>query len=291
LYTSIYLYILVIRGEYDNYHPSILHDFRGVSMQNIKRFYYLGLLALFIALILALGPLSTGTSYASSTPWTGKTTGWANVRTGPSTSYSIVTTYAPSTSVTVYATVSGQVVWGGISNWYRISSLSSSARYIYGGLIVAASGGSGSSGGSPPSAQGKVIVISLSKQWMNVYYNGTRVYNAPITSGRPELPTPTGTYHVFLKLHPTTFYSPWPPGSPYYYPPTFINYALEWRAGGFFLHDSWWRTVYGPGTNVWHYDPVYGWESGTHGCVTMPLSAAVWLYNWAPIGTTVQINP
>lgn len=58
-----------------------------------------------------------------------------------------------------------------------------------------------------------------------------------------------------------------------------------------FLHDSWWHTVYGPGTNGWHYDPKYGWQWGTHGCVAMPFSAAQWLYNWAPIGTTVVIEP
>jgi lipoprotein-anchoring transpeptidase ErfK/SrfK len=130
-----------------------------------------------------------------------------------------------------------------------------------------------------------------SKQWMYVYDNGHEVYNSPVTSGQPALQSPTGTYHVFLKLHPTTFYSPWPYGSPYWYPPTHINYALEWRVGGFFLHDSWWRTVYGPGTNVWHNDPTYGWQTGTHGCITMPLKSAAWLYNWAPIGTLVQVNP
>jgi len=56
------------------------------------------------------------------------------------------------------------------------------------------------------------------------------------------------------------------------------------------LHDSWWRTVYGPGTNVWHVDPAYGNQTGTHGCVTMPLHAAAWLYNWTPIGTMVKIQ-
>jgi lipoprotein-anchoring transpeptidase ErfK/SrfK len=125
---------------------------------------------------------------------------------------------------------------------------------------------------------------------MYVFQNGVEVYNAAVMTGRPALPTPTGTYHVFAKLSPTTFYSPWPPGSPYWYPPTHINYALKWRAGGYFLHDSWWHTVYGPGTNRWHYDPVYGWQWGSHGCVAMPLKVAAWLYNWAPIGTTVQIH-
>lgn len=264
----------------------------------IKRFYLLGLFALLLALVIAFNPLSAGTSHAatnSSPTWAGKTTYWSNVRTGPGTGYGIVTVYAPNTVVTVYATVSGQVVWGGISNWYRITNFSSSAEYVYGGLVVSSNPGSG---GQPtptpqpaPSPQGKEIVVSLSHQWMWAYQNGKLVYNSAVMTGRPALATPTGTYHVFLKLHPTYFYSPWPYGSPYWYPPTFINYALEWRAGGFFLHNSWWHTVYGPGTNGWHFDPKYGWQWGTHGCVAMPLSAAAWLYNWAPIGTTVQINP
>ncbi len=140
------------------------------------------------------------------------------------------------------------------------------------------------------SSTGKKIVVSISKQWMFVYQNGVEVYNSPITTARPTLGEPTGTFHVFAKLHPTIFTSPWPPGSPNWYPPTHIQYALEW-ANGFFLHDAWWRTIYGPGTNVWYHDPDYGWQTGTHGCIAMPLSAVIWLYHWAPIGTTVQIKP
>ncbi len=260
---------------------------------NIKRFYYLGLLALLLALVIAFSPLATGRSYASAAAtWQGRTTYWANVRTGPSTGYGIVTVYGPNTLVTVYATVSGQIVWGGISNWYRISSLSGGPLYIYGGLVTPTTSTSGGGGGSPsPSPVGKEILVSISRSWMWAFQNGVRVYSAPVITGRAALPTPTGTYHVFLKLHPATFYSPWPYGSPYWYPPTFINYALEWRAGGYFLHDSWWHSVYGPGTSGWHYDPQFGWQWGTHGCIAMPLAAAAWLYSWAPIGTLVQVNP
>lgn len=138
---------------------------------------------------------------------------------------------------------------------------------------------------------GKVIVVSLSKQWLNAYQNGQLVFRTPVLTGQPALPTPLGTYHVFRKLSPTTFYSPFPRKSRYWYPPTHINYALEWKAGGYFLHDSWWHTVYGAGTNREHYDPTYGWQEGSHGCVSMPLDAAAWLYKWAPIGTTVKIVP
>ncbi|MDQ6645388.1 MAG: L,D-transpeptidase [Chloroflexota bacterium] len=270
--------------------------------ENNRRYYAIGLLVLLIALVLTFSPLSAHLSYASSKTsasshhgmnaslvWTGITTNWASVRTGPGTNYASVNTFAPDTTVTVYATVSGAIVWDGISNWYRISSFSSSPLYIYGGLVVATSNGS-NSGGVSASAQGKEIVISLSKQWMYVFHDGNQVYNAPVTSGRPELATPPGVYYVLAKFHPTTFFSPWSYGSPYWYAPTHINYALEWDARGFFLHDSWWRTVYGPGTNVWHHDPIYGDQTGTHGCITMPLSAAQWLYNWAPVGTMVKIQ-
>lgn len=234
---------------------------------------------------MAFTPTFARTSFAS-TAQTAYTTGWANVRTGPSTSYPVVATDAPNTQVTIYATVSGQVVWSGIANWYRISSLDSSPRYIYGGLIQSSTstgGGNPAPAPAPPTAQGKVIVVNLSQQWMYVYQDGKEVFNAAVMTGRPSLATPTGTYHIFARLSPTTFYSPWPQGSPNWYPPTHINYALEWKEGGFFLHDSWWHTVYGPGTN--------GWQWGSHGCVSMPVSAAAWLYNWASIGTTVQINP
>ena len=258
--------------------------------ENSKKLFFLVLLVPLLAIVIAMNPFSGGDSFASST-WTGTTTYWANVRTGPSTSYGVAAVYAPGTNVTVYATVSGQVVWGGISNWYRISRLSSSPRYIYGGLVAATSSTNGSGGAPTASAAGKEIIVSDSRQWLWAYQNGVEVFNTPVMTGRPSLPSPPGTYHVFLKLHPTIFTSPWPQGSPYWYPPTFINYALEWRAGGYFLHDSWWHTVYGPGTNLWHYDPQYGWQWGSHGCIAMPLSAARWLYYWAPIGTLVQVNP
>jgi lipoprotein-anchoring transpeptidase ErfK/SrfK len=137
---------------------------------------------------------------------------------------------------------------------------------------------------------GRMIVVNLTQQRLYAFQNGREVFTTLILSGAPDLPTPPGTYHVFAKLSPTTFYSPWPKGSPHYYPPTHINFALEFLAGGYFLHDSWWHSVYGPGTNGWHKDPVYGWQEGSHGCVSMPYNAASWLYQWAPIGTTVQIT-
>lgn len=148
----------------------------------------------------------------------------------------------------------------------------------------------GAAGGSAWGAAGKVIVVSLSHQWLYAYQNGQLVFDTAVLTGRPSLPTPTGIYRIFAKRSPITFRSPWPRSSPNYYAPTHINYAMEWRAGGYYLHDSWWHTVYGPGTNIKHYDPTYGWQTGSHGCISMPLDAASWLYHWAPIGTIVRVQ-
>src|SRR5260370_2959493 len=133
--------------------------------ENVKRLYYLGLFALLVALAIAFGPFNSGRAVASST-WQGATTYSANVRPGPGTSYSIVTVDAPNTSVTVYATVSGQVVWGGISNWYRVSSFTSGPRYIYGGLIAATSSSSGGVGAPSPTPPVKEILLTLSPHWI-----------------------------------------------------------------------------------------------------------------------------
>ena len=138
-------------------------------------------------------------------------------------------------------------------------------------------------------ATDKAIVVSTGVQRLYAYENGEIVYSTLIMTGRDSLPTPLGTFHIFAKLSPTMFTSPWPKGSSNWYPPTYINYALEFKSGGFFLHDATWHSVFGRGSNRWHRDPRFGWQDGSHGCVAMPLSAAAWLYRWAPIGTVVNI--
>src|SRR5438874_1752273 len=49
-----------------------------------------------------------------------------------------------------------------------------------------------------------------------------------------------------------------------------------------------WRSRYGPGTNGPPYDPT-GEDTGTHGCVNVPYSNMVWLWNWTPTGTPVIV--
>ncbi|MBF6592771.1 MAG: L,D-transpeptidase [Ktedonobacterales bacterium] len=137
---------------------------------------------------------------------------------------------------------------------------------------------------------GRVILVSLSQQWLWAYLDGRLLFASPVTTGRPSLATPIGTYTIQAKLTNVTFFSPWAPGSPYYYAPLRINYALLFRAGGFYIHDAPWRETFGPGSEQPHTDADGTRETGSHGCVNMPERATAWLYSWATVGTALFIR-
>ena len=140
-----------------------------------------------------------------------------------------------------------------------------------------------------PNIGGQVILVSISQQWLWAYQNRALVIASPITTGMPQLPTPRGVYHLMAKESNVMFYSPWPPGSPFYYTPEHINYAMLFRVGGFYLHDAPWRQLFGPGSNVPHTDPNGTYETGSHGCVNMPTPAAAALYSWIGYNVTIEI--
>jgi len=133
---------------------------------------------------------------------------------------------------------------------------------------------------------GKVITLNLTLQEAVMYDNGCVVNATPITTGRPGLRTPTGNYTVFFKTSPFTMVSPWPLGSPDWYPTTVVQWVLEF-ADGYFLHDAYWenQNAFGPGSEN---DVDQDWAS--HGCVHIPTALMPWLYNWTPLGTPVIIT-
>ena len=127
---------------------------------------------------------------------------------------------------------------------------------------------------------GKVIVVSIQKEELIALENGAVKVDSLVTTGRPALPTVTGVFHIFRKESPYRMTSDWPPSSPYYFPPTWMSWAMEFESSGYFIHDAPWRSKYGPGTNG---------NNGTHGCVNVPHDAMSTLYGWTDVGTTVVI--
>ncbi len=135
----------------------------------------------------------------------------------------------------------------------------------------------------------RVVVISLEEQAMRVYDNGKLVNSFLVTTGRPTKPSLPGVWWVEGKLSPTVFKSGVPTSSPDYYAPTPINFAMQYHSKGYFLHDSWWRVNYGPGTNYPHADDSGDPFSsqGSHGCVNLSKADAGWLYGFVKVYTPI----
>jgi lipoprotein-anchoring transpeptidase ErfK/SrfK len=128
----------------------------------------------------------------------------------------------------------------------------------------------------------KAVVVRLSTQTLTAYLNGKPVLETPVTTGRPALPTPIGSFSVLNRNSPYVFHSPWPPGNAYYYPPTPVTWAMEFYDGDF-LHDD-------PGepSSAFGSDSQDGYFA-SHGCVHLPHAAMSFLYSWLPIGAPVIV--
>lgn len=135
-----------------------------------------------------------------------------------------------------------------------------------------------------PVGSGKVLTFNLALQEGVFYQDGCVVKATPVTTGRAQLRTPTGTFATFNKQSPFQFISPWPPSSPFYYYPSWVNYVIEFASGGYFIHDAPWESAsdYGPG----------GEDSAgaSHGCIHVPSDVMTWLYAWTPEGVPVIIT-
>ena len=129
----------------------------------------------------------------------------------------------------------------------------------------------------PPRAGKKAVVIRLGDQSLTAYLDGQAVLTTPVTTGRPALPTADRQLLIHFRASPYTFISPWPQGSPFYYPPTTVTWAMYFYDNDF-LHDDPGRAErdYGDGSD---YGPY-----ASHGCVHVPHDTMRFLYTWLPIG-------
>ena len=131
----------------------------------------------------------------------------------------------------------------------------------------------------------RLITVSLQGQRLTAYEDGRVVVDTPVTTGRPALATDVGAMRVLRKDAPWTMQSPWPKGSPQWYPDTVVQMVLWFTKNGEGLHDASWQpaATLGPGSQ---FGPF-----ASHGCIHLPLAAVQTLFDWAPIGTPVVVYP
>jgi lipoprotein-anchoring transpeptidase ErfK/SrfK len=190
------------------------------------------------------------------------TTARVNFRTGPGLSYAVIQVIPAGASVSV---VSGPVN----SVWYKVS-YAGRTGYVHGSYL--ASGGTGGGTGS-----GKLIIVDLSDQWVYAYEGGKQVFAAPTSTGKDGFRTPTGTFKILSKYRTKTMQGSangetWRADN--------VPYVMFFTTRGHALHGAPWlaKSVFGSGVRR------------SHGCVNLPVDAAGWFYNWAPLGTTVQVR-
>jgi len=124
-----------------------------------------------------------------------------------------------------------------------------------------------------PAAFNKLIDVNLTSKQMYIYQDGQLLQQYGVSAGGPATPTPIGEFHIYEKLPVQDMWG-YGPGHKYYFQPHV--YWVNYFTGGDAVHGVYWHPL------SW-----FGAINSSHGCVGISDSNAQWVYNWAPIGTTV----
>ncbi len=198
----------------------------------------------------------------------------AHASSFPSQYGAVMAAYHAATTASAVAAVGG-----------RINALSSSVSADLSAVAAAARAAQPTRAGCGHAVPaGKVIVVSVSQQSAAFYDSTCLLSTTPVTTGRPGMRTPTGSFRIFSRVSPAHFVSASRPGSPGYYTPETTRFAMGYEGGGYFLHDAPWEpdSAFGAGS-----------ENGpfaSHGCIHIPTSVMAWLFGWATMGTHVIVT-
>jgi lipoprotein-anchoring transpeptidase ErfK/SrfK len=117
------------------------------------------------------------------------------------------------------------------------------------------------------------IEINLSSQYLIAWQGDVPFLETYISSGRPEFATPTGTFYINSKVPSENMEGVI--GGEYYNVPE-VPDTMYFTNVGHAIHGTYWHNSFGT--------PM------SHGCINVPLGTSNALYNWAPVGTRVEIH-
>ena len=130
-----------------------------------------------------------------------------------------------------------------------------------------------------PIVPGKRIVLSISKQHMWIYQDGTRIKDFVISTGIDRSPTQPGIFQV--QTHDKRAYaSVWD-----LYMPNFLGVYEAWPG---FMNGIHGLPTLSNGRRLWA--NILG-RPASYGCIILDLGPAEWLYDWADDGVIVEITP
>lgn len=114
---------------------------------------------------------------------------------------------------------------------------------------------------------GKRIVVDISEQMLYAYENGAFIRGFLVSTGRIDGWTPVGQFAVTDKLLSHDY-----AGSNYFYPDVMYNLRFYPR---YYIHTAYWHDNFG--------------HVMSGGCVNTSLEDARWTYEWAEVGTIIDI--
>ncbi|KAA3662064.1 MAG: L,D-transpeptidase, partial [Chloroflexi bacterium] len=116
------------------------------------------------------------------------------------------------------------------------------------------------------------IDVNLTTQTVIAYEGDTAVFNALVSSGTWEYPTVTGQFRIWLRYESQTMNGALLGYDYYLENVPYVMYFFEDYA----IHGAYWHNNFGT--------PM------SHGCVNVHPTDAGWLYNWASMGTLVNVH-
>ncbi|MBN1660612.1 MAG: LysM peptidoglycan-binding domain-containing protein [Anaerolineae bacterium] len=147
---------------------------------------------------------------------------------------------------------------------------------IYAGQRLQIPAAGAASAPAPATTSSRRIVVDLSDQRMYVYQDGQILWNWIVSTGRPGQETAVGHYQVLNKL-PNAYAYTWGLQMPYWLG---IYWAGHLQNG---IHAL---PIQGNGQRLWE---GYLGQRVSYGCVILSTENAATLYNWATVGTPVDI--
>ena len=112
------------------------------------------------------------------------------------------------------------------------------------------------------------IDVDLTNQRVYAYEGDTVVNSFIVSTGTWLTPTVTGQFNIYVKYRSNKM------SGPGYYLPD-VPYIMYFH-GSYGLHGTYWHNNFGT--------PM------SHGCVNLTIDDAGWLYNWASVGTVVNVH-
>lgn len=123
----------------------------------------------------------------------------------------------------------------------------------------------------------KLITVDTGSQMLTAWQDGKIQHQTKVSTGMKLTPTIKGGYKIYLKYPvkdmkgPSPYKNIYPSGKYHIKNVPNIMYFYQ----GYAIHGAYWHNNFG--------------RPASHGCVNVPLASAKWLFDFASLGTRVEV--